>query len=265
MENYSQNESPEAIPKNTFMGFGKFLFIYASFFTIIQILVFISSILTVSDILVALYLNLSLIGTVILLLLLVLNGRKINSNLYPNSKIHVFYMGLEAWLIMNVMVLLGIPLFSVIYVGVNLTIFYEIMLTIADISQIIAWISLYSFFKNPKDLISTKIGKFESISLIIIIIASFLHMLYIYIYPYDPFTVYISIHGLHVANQLYMLIFSSIFVILFIIGYFILSVTLIRKKMTFREKDTDISNTANNTWNGNENISNITNSTGNRE
>lgn len=239
MKNYSQNENPEDIPKNLFMGFGKFLFIYACFFTIMEILVFISNILNVSEAVMYLYANLSLIGTVILLLPLVLNGRKINFNLYPNSKIHSFYIGLVVWLIMYVMVL-GMPLFFTIYVGINMTIFYGCLLMIADISQIIAWISLYSFFRNPKDLITTKIGKYVSISLILLIIESFLQILYVYFDALNPSTAYISIYGLHTTYQLYMLIFSAINGILFITGYFMLSVTLMRKKITIREKNPDI-------------------------
>lgn len=261
MKNYSQYENSEIVPKSIFLGFAKVLFIYAWFFTITQILnIFIPPIIQFSNISYILFTLFTIIGTIILLLLLVLNGHKINSNLHLNSKINLFYIGLIVWLIPYVLYFV-LAFSSIFFNGFNIGNLAGRIITIsipviASFSQFIAWISLFFFFRNPKGLISTNMGKNEYIFLMILAITSLLQILYLFIDMLLPINYLISLGLFGTFNQI-LTIFYYIIIILFILGYFMLSVSLMREKITLRGESNyhykaDISNTLNDT--GNKNI-----------
>lgn len=251
MKNFSQYEKSEAISKNFFVRFGKILFIFALIFPIAQIMHYglLFPQLGNGDKLNTSFSLFVQISYVILLLLLVLNARKIKLNYRHNKNIKLFklfYIGLFLYLI-RYLDFLCATVYNIFIKNFDLNAFTVILIIlnlplINFFVEVITWYSLRSFFRNLKDQASLRIRKNENNDwknafnsatyLIIIVIMQILPILVYSFLNIDPGMRPIS----QAAADQIAIIFNYIFIILFTIGYFILSISLMQKKISVKEE-----------------------------
>lgn len=262
MKNKTQFENIKGIPNNIFSDFGKILYIYAWFYAIIRIIgFFILYIISNYSVAYTIYLFLIDISTLILLLLLVINANNVKIKIPHNAKINVFYTGLLLWLISySILFIITVSgaFFSYSTLGIYILVALTAILPFIDlIFQIIAWSSLLSFFQNSNELVSSQIKRNGYISTVLLIIAAILQIINNSINYYVLYNIQ-NLYSIGILGFLSIIltILSFAATILFIVGYFVLSVNLKRKEMTIRgdynyQQNVGALNTINNKQNEN--------------
>lgn len=265
MENKMQYKNSEIIPKNIFVGFGKVLFIYAWIYAIaniLDILVFSTSDngFFVSFNYFSLFAGIASVSS---LVFVVRNGRKIRSNFHHlrshfNDKINLFYFGLIIWLIRYSAILLMIltydfpHIFGIIFSIIGGPILSMLIVFLSYLYEIITWIFLGSFFISLKNLASLKTWRQTFTSAMILVVAAIMQILAYFselILSIDPYMGQPSPMDYLIAYILHYVTVS-----LFIIGFFVLSISLIREKISLKG-DNNYYNTRNGNLTDNNNIS----------
>lgn len=226
-----------------FIDFGAILYIFAWFYVFDQIFyLFEANIYSFNSILyLTLYFSFLIIFS-ILLYLLMRNTKNIEKNLPNNKNIKIFSIGLEIWF--------GIFVISTIIAIIQLSqtslqsylvwkIFGDVMLIFSAIFEFITWIFLNSFIVNSRDYFPSDIKKNGHIATKILMISAVLEIFYLGINMFATYGAQsLESSGLYNAIVWILLIINYSTILLFLIGYFVLSVSLKRiKQIGFKIND----------------------------